>query len=171
MLHAFKEHLKSLAADSKDPFFLKVRQRIGKRATALLEKRLRQLVVITPDVVERVHELWRQFGKDLPARKVSGYLLTYLYHPKDFLDEDEHGLFGYLDDAYFAALVYEFVLARVQEAGNDLTAQDKRFLKEISNMKDAARLVIPNEAEKIEKMFKEIQETEQSVTFQAAFGN
>jgi len=171
VLHAFKEHLKSLASDPKDPFLFKVRQRVGKRAAVLLEKRLRRLVAITPDVVERVYALWHQFGKDLPARKVGGYLLTYLYHPKDFLNEEEHGLFGYLDDAYFTALVYEFVLERLQETGNQLTAQDKRFLKEISNMKDSARIVIPNEAEKIELMFKEIQENEQSVTFQNAFRN
>jgi uncharacterized membrane protein YkvA (DUF1232 family) len=170
MLIAFREHLKELANDDKDPFHVKIRARVGKRATKLLEKRLRQLIVITPDVVDRVHLLWRQFPKDAPAKKVGGYLLSYLYHPKDFLDEGKHGLFGYLDDAYFAALVYEFVLKAVQEgAGVKLTPKDNRFLCEVVNMKAAAKLVIPDEAKKIDEMFLEIQSEKESGIYSSAF--
>ncbi len=170
MLFAFREHLKALAQDDKDPFHAKVRARVGKRATKLLEKRLRQLIVITPDVVDRVYLLWRQFPKDALSKKVGGYLLSYLYHPKDFLDEVEHGLFGYLDDAYFAALVYEFVLKAVQEGARvKLTPKDNRFLCEVMNMKAAAKLVIPDEAKKIEDMFQEIQNNKESALFASAF--
>lgn len=169
MLFAFREHLKQLANDDQDPFHAKIRARVGKRATKLLEKRLRQLIVITPDVVDRVHLLWRQFPKDAPAKKVGGYLLSYLYHPKDFLDEGKHGLFGYLDDAYFAALVYEFVLKSVQKAGLKLTPKDNRFLCEVVNMKAAAKLVIPDEAKKIDDMFQEIQNNKESALFASAF--
>jgi len=169
MLFAFREHLKALAKDDKDPFHAKIRARVGKRATKLLEKRLRQLIVITPDVVDRVHLLWRQFPKEAPAKKVGGYLLSYLYHPKDFLDEGKHGLFGYLDDAYFAALVYEFVLKTIQAMGVKLTPQDNRFLSEVVNMKAATKLVIPDEAKKIEEMFLEIQSEKESKIFSSAF--
>ena len=169
MLHAFKAQLKNLSEDPRDPFHLKVRKRVGKRATSLLEKRLRQMIVITPDVIQRVYLLWKQFPADAPVRRVSGYLLTYLYHPQDFLPEDQHGLFGYLDDAYFAALVYEYVLGSVEGTGYSLTELDKRFVKDIANMKASAKLVIPDEAEKIEAMFTEIQKTDQSVLFSSAF--
>jgi uncharacterized membrane protein YkvA (DUF1232 family) len=169
MLFAFREHLKALAEDDKDPFHAKIRDRVGKRATKLLEKRLRQLIVITPDVVDRVHLLWRQFPKDAPAKKVGGYLLSYLYHPKDFLDEGKHGLFGYLDDAYFAALVYEFVLKSVQGTGVKLTPKDNRFLCEVVNMKAATKLVIPDEAKKIDDMFSEIQSDKESAIYASAF--
>lgn len=169
MLFAFREHLKQLAQDDQDPFHKKIRARVGKRATKLLEKRLRQLIVITPDVVDRVHLLWRQFPKDAPAKKVGGYLLSYLYHPKDFLDEGKHGLFGYLDDAYFAALVYEFVLKSVQETGLKLTPKDNRFLCEVVNMKAATKLVIPDEAKKIDDMFLEILSDKESAIYASAF--
>lgn len=169
MLYAFKSHLKKLADDPRDLFHLKIRKRVGKRATLMLEKRLRQLIVITPDVIERIHLLWRQFPENTPAKKVSGYLLTYLYHPQDFLDEEKHGLFGYLDDAFFAALVYEYVLQSLKESGSPLTAKDKRFLYELANMKAAAKLVIPDEAGKIEKMFEEIQKQDESPLFESAF--
>ena len=79
MLYAFKSHLKSLAEDARDPFHLKIRKRVGKRATLMLEKRLRQLIVITPDVVERVHLLWRQFPENAPAkRRISGFSVNLL---------------------------------------------------------------------------------------------
>ena len=169
MLQAFRQHLRSLAEDEKDPFNSKVRVRVGKRATKMLEKRLRQLIVLTPDIVDRVHLLWRQFPKEAPAKNMSGYLLTYLYHPKDFLDGEEHGLFGYLDDAYFAALVYEHVLSAVRDIGIPLTKNDKQFLCEVSNMKAAAKLVIPNEALKIDAMFLEIQSKKGSEIFTSAF--
>lgn len=169
MLNAFREQLKNLSEDPRDPFHLKVRKRVGKRATLLLEKRLRQLIVITPDMIQRVYLLWKQFPEDAPARRVSGYLLTYLYHPQDFLPEDQHGLFGYLDDAYFAALVYEYVLEAVEGTGYNPTALDKRFVKDIANMKASARLVIPDEAKKIEAMFSEIQKSDQSALFVSAF--
>lgn len=169
MLNAFKAQLKNLSEDPRDSFHLKVRKRVGKRATLLLEKRLRQLILITPDIIQRVYLLWRQFPEDAPARKVSGYLLTYLYHPQDFLPEDRHGLFGYLDDAYFAALVYEYVLSSVEGTGYAPTSLDKRFVKDIANMKASAKLVIPDEAEKIEAMFNEIQKSDQSGLFASAF--
>ena len=169
MLNAFKAQLKGLSEDPRDPFHLKVRKRVGKRATLLLEKRLRQLILITPEVIQRVYLLWKQFPIDAPARRVSGYLLTYLYHPQDFLPEDQHGLFGYLDDAYFSALVYEYVLGAVEGTGYRPTALDKLFVKDISNMKASAKLVIPIEAEKIEAMFNEIQKTDQSALFASAF--
>jgi uncharacterized membrane protein YkvA (DUF1232 family) len=169
MLHAFKAQLKNLSEDPRDPFHLKVRRRVGKRATLLLEKRLRQLILITPDMIQRVYLLWRQFPEDAPARRVSGYLLTYLYHPQDFLPEDCHGLFGYLDDAYFAALVYEYVLGAVEGTGYSPTALDKRFVKDIANMKASAKLVISDEALKIEAMFHEIQKSDQSALFASAF--
>lgn len=171
MLHAFKTQLKSLSEDPSDPFHLKVRQRVGKRATLLLEKRLRQLIVITPEVIQRVYLLWKQFPEDAPARRVSGYLLTYLYHPQDFLPEDQHGLFGYLDDAYFAALVYEYVLGAIEGTGYSSTALDKRFVKDIAHMKASAKLVIPAEAKKIDEMFIEIQKTDKSALFASAFTN
>lgn len=170
MLNAFKAQLKNLSEDPRDPFHLKVRKRVGKRATLLLEKRLRQLILITPDMIQRVYLLWRQFPEDAPARRVSGYLLTYLYHPQDFLPEDRHGLFGYLDDAYFAALVYEYVLESLEgTTGYKPTVLDKRFVRDIANMKASAKLVIPEEAEKIETMFHEIQKSDQSGLFAAAF--
>lgn len=171
MLHAFKAQLKTLAKEPQNSFHKEIRKRIGKRATALLEKRLRQLILITPDIIERVHVFWRQFPKEAPARRISGYLLTYLYHPTDFLSEDKHGLFGYLDDAYFAALVYENVLGEVKESGHSLSLTDRRFLKDVANMKAAAKLVIPDESKKIDALFNEIQTSGESEVYASAFAS
>jgi uncharacterized membrane protein YkvA (DUF1232 family) len=169
MLHALKQQLKVLAQDPCDPFHICIRRRVGKRATRLLENRLKQLILVMPDAVERVHALWSKFPDQAPAKRAGGYLLTYLYHPKDFLAEEELGFFGYLDDAYFSALVYEFVLGELENRGR-LLAQDKAFLEDLEGLKAAARLVIPAEAEKIETMLKEIKMGANTV-FESAFAS
>jgi uncharacterized membrane protein YkvA (DUF1232 family) len=80
---------------------------------------------------------------------VGEYLLIYLYDPMDFLPEQDEGLFGYLDDAYFAAIVY---LTIVQKMNPSLKTDQDEKIKEwlIANL-ESVRYLIPDEAKKIEK--------------------
>lgn len=152
MLTAFKEELKRLAVDPLDPFHQKVRGRIGKRATALAEKKLKQLILIMPGLIKRIRSHWEDSNSGSEIKKLGGFMFIYLYQPKDFLPEDEHGLFGYLDDAYLALIVYEKVIRCVRVGESSLNEDDEQYMKQIQASKRYVKAVIPRETKKIEAM-------------------
>jgi uncharacterized membrane protein YkvA (DUF1232 family) len=165
MLVAFKEELKRLAADSTDPFHEKVKRRIGKRATHLLEDRLKQVILITPNIMGRIQYYWERKGSEYRVKKLGGFVLAYMYHPQDLLAEDEHGLFGYLDDAYLVASIYEKMLQEMPVP----EPEDLEYAAIIAKNKRYIRAVIPAETEKIEQMIKEALGNEDFEMFAGAF--
>ncbi len=168
MLTAFKEQLRTLAADPKDGFHVKIRKRVGKRATLLLEKRLKRTILLMPGLVARIYRHWREETASGEVKKLGGFLLTYLYHPADFLPEKVHGLFGYLDDAYLVLGVYEKVVRDVSMNGAKLSDWDKKFLEEFPLLRKSVRQVIPDEAEKVDALIQGIGEGRNEV-FESLF--
>ena len=53
-----------------------------------------------PDMIAQVKSWSNDFRIPSKEKKLHGFMLTYLYHPVDFLPESGKGLMGYLDDAY-----------------------------------------------------------------------
>ena len=162
MLTALKEQLKTLVSDPADQFHLKIRKRVGKRATHILEKKLKQFILLMPILVSQIHQHWNRQKSKSEIKKLGGFLLAYLYHPQDFISEAEQGLFGYLDDAYLVAVVYEAVLKELIEAGEQLESEDEKLCDEVKDLQRAATIVIPKEAEAINQMVEEILEGKQS---------
>lgn len=165
MISALKEDLKMMAADPADPFHSHIRRRIGKRATGILEKRIKQLILLMPGLVSSMHRRWEEESCPPNVKKLGGFLFAYLYHPKDFLPEDEYGLFGYLDDAYLTAVVYEkaFLTAAVQ------TPDQQDFLQKIQAIKKYVRALIPAESAEIEKMVEDAVRHENYENFASVF--
>lgn len=156
MLRALKEQLNVLALDEDNKFHETLRRRVGKRATELFENRTKQLILLLPGVVERIHYYYGHLKKDdSKTKKLGGYLLTYLYHPKDLIGE-EWGLFGYLDDAYFAAVVFEKIIKEVAKEDQLLVESNNEFNESLRHLKVTVRSVIPKEAQKIDQMVEEI---------------
>lgn len=156
MLRAFEENLKRLSKDPSDPFHTAIRQRIGKRATAILEERLRSLIMMMPTLITRMRFYWDRSKTESRVKRLGSCLMTYLYHPEDFLSEEEFGFFGYLDDAYFVALIYEQAMSDLLAKGECITQLDSDLVKQIKFTKRYAKAVIPKEAKKIETMIEEI---------------
>lgn len=165
MLAAVKEELKRMAADPKDDFHGKVKKRVGKKATQILEKRLKQIILLMPSLMKRIRIHWEAEGTDVEIKKLGGFVFAYMYHPHDFLSKDEHGLFGYLDDAYLVVNVYERVLQGVPS----LSEEDQEFLEIITKTKKYVKAVIPDETQKIEEMVEGALRDEQFDKFAAAF--
>ena len=162
MLRAMKEQLKILAQDEDKKFHNILRERIGKKATELLENRLKQLIILIPDLVERVYYYYGHLQtNNSKTKKLGGYLLTYLYHPEDLIS-DEWGLFGYLDDAYFGAAVFEEIIHEVSVEDQLLIEPDKKFNESLKLLKASARSVIPEEASKIDNMIQNIVKGEEA---------
>lgn len=159
MLRAFKDRLKELAADPEDTFRFSLRKRVGKRATQLFEKRLRKIILLMPGLISRAYRHWQSENASPDVKKLGGFLLTYLYHPRDFLPEEDYAFFGYLDDAYLVLIVYESVLRDLQRDDVSLDGWDQEFLENFPIWKKSVRQVIPDEAGKIEAMLKGILES------------
>jgi len=152
VLKALDERLKRFSKDPSDDFHDQIRRRIGKRATRLFEQRLKNLICLMPQLLLRGLSYCGRKEVPTALKKSFGFTLTYLYHPRDFLPEDHQGLFGYLDDAYFTALVYEKVVRTLQKAHVKMTAADADFLRQFALTKRSLRVVIPEESAAIAEM-------------------
>lgn len=154
MLTAFEMQLKRLANDPGDKFHENIRKRVGKRATSMIEMRLKNMILRTPKLLNQARIYWGRDKMPSEVKRLSGFVMTYIYHPQDFLPDDEYGLFGYLDDAYLVAIVYEEILRNIIRLGRGLNESDAKYFNEIKTLKRSVKAVIPNEAKKIEKMVK-----------------
>ena len=162
MLQAFEDRLKNIADGDLADFHEKIRERAGKKATAILEKRLKNLILMTPRLLQRSFHHSARTEAPSSVKNLTGFALTYFYHPKDFIPEDNQHLFGYLDDAYYVGLLYERILKSLARARLAVSGFDRTFLKQFGLAKRSIRLVIPNEAEQIEQIINRIQAGEET---------
>jgi len=163
VLKAMKEQLKTLAETDKENFHIKLRTRVGKKATGILEEKLKEIIVLMPDLVSRVYLYWNRSDNKSKAKKIGGYLLTYLYTPEDLLSTKEWGLFGYLDDAYFVAKIYTQVIDEINEAKGKVAGIDFKYYEKSKYLKKYVRGVIPKEAKKIDEMILQLNEGNQKI--------
>jgi len=163
MLKAMKEQLKYLAQEDANNFHVQLRTRVGKKATAILETRLKEIILLMPDLVSRIYFYWNQSKSDTKSKKLGGYLLTYLYTPEDFLSAKEWGLFGYLDDAYFVAKIYTQVIDGAIKEKQKTAGIDLKYYEEAKFLKKYVRSVIPKETKKIDDMILQLNEGNQGI--------
>ena len=147
-----KEQLKTLAQTDQQSFHVHLRERVGKKATTILENKLKDIIVLMPDLVSRIFLHWNKSENHSKVKKMGGYILAYLYTPEDFLSTSEWGLFGYLDDAYFAAKMYTQVIDEIKASGGKIVGIDFKYYDQAKYLKKYVRGVIPKETQKIDKM-------------------
>lgn len=155
MLQSFKERLNRLSSEDAISFHADVRKRVGKRATALLENRLKQIIVLMPKLLKYAHKNLQLKNCRTETKKLSGFLLTYIYHPEDFLPESK-GLFSYLDDAYFTASFYEILQKDIWTFKGKIPEEEEKLVERIKTLKRSVQTVIPKEVEKIDALIKDI---------------
>ena len=153
MIAALNEHIRNLADDPEDQFHTHVRKRLGKKGSEVLEERIRQYILTLPFIINRVHHDWSSPEVSSDIKKISGFLLTYLYNPSDFLSEEEKGLFGFLDDAYFTFLVYDEIVNTLRNKGVAIPGDDLHALEKVTGFRENVEKVIPGECGKIREMF------------------
>lgn len=152
MLNALKSQLSMMALEDGAIFARQVRKRIGSKKAKTHVSNCLNLVLMMPDLVARCRDLSE--SKAVPGwlREFNGFLLTYLYHPIDFLPEDGLGLFGYLDDAYFVGRVFQMIRERVP--GISSSAED--LYRDLPMMLDSARTVLAPESAQVDRLISEI---------------
>ncbi len=156
MLNAFRQQLKQLSLESRDPYTSIVRRLVGPRAAVEYEKPLRQMILALPDMAHQVHQWTDAPALPAPLRPLNTFVLRYLFHPDDFLSEKNLGLFGYLDDAYIVASVYERILSQSRANGGRLTVGDPALAKNIPQWTALVRALLPNETKKMDQLLDEV---------------
>lgn len=166
MLKAFKAQLRQLSYQNSEELVRDVRSRLG---SAYQEKHLesvKSLVLVMPDLIQQI-QIWANDSR-VPKedKKLHGYLLTYLFHPVDFLPDSQGHVFGYTDDAYLVGSVFVRTAQHIGSAGDKNHLQG--LAKDVYQWMDVVREVIPAESQKIDRLLGDLIEGRES-QFQAVF--
>lgn len=155
MIGEVQQTLKKLLIDPEDPFHAHVRSRLGKKATDHFERKVKQFILRMPAVVSRIDRLLLNDRTDPAARRLAQELLIYLYDPTDFLPERDEGLFGYLDDAFYVAIVYLKIVRAIDPSL--VTDEDRDIRDWLLGHLQTVRYLIPEESRRIEKAVSDIE--------------
>jgi uncharacterized membrane protein YkvA (DUF1232 family) len=155
MLIAFKQQLKQLAKNHEE-FVGHIRARVGREKGGHYVEPLKNLVVVMPEMIAQVHSWSNDARIPSKEKKLHGYMLTYLYHPVDFLPESGEGLFGYLDDAYFVGSIYSRTMRLMDYETRRTLPNLGPLTDSIDEWLQMAREVISPEVKKIDELIEEL---------------
>lgn len=155
MLIAFKQQLKQLAKNQNE-FFEHVQARVGHEKAGRYVEPLKNLVLVMPEMIAQVQS-WSNDSR-IPSmeKKLHGFMLTYLYHPVDFLPESGKGLFGYLDDAYLVGSIYSRTMRLMDHDTRRTLPNLGPLVTYVEEWLTSARDVIPAECQKIDGLLDEL---------------
>ncbi|MBM4043706.1 MAG: response regulator [Planctomycetes bacterium] len=146
------DRLRHLGRSGGTEFAQRIRQRVAPHEATECESSLRGLVRMMPSLLGRLRRLWTQTAVSSDVKKLNGHILGYLHHPQDLIAEDEHGLFGYVDDAYLIATVYLRAAEGLSHDHPLKRGEERHLMLQTQRLLLKARRVIPTEAEKIDRM-------------------
>ena len=156
MLQALKNQLKTLAEDPRDPFAANIRKRVGTVEAVHYTKPLRSLILVMPELIAQIRAWMEQPALPPRLKRLHGFLLSYLYHPTDFLPEDSVGLFGYLDDAYLVGSVYTRTMQQLDHRTRRTLPNLADLSGQMATWLDLARRFLPTETQQIDHLLDEI---------------
>ena len=156
MLQALKNQLKTLAEDPRDPFAANIRKRVGTVEAVHYTKPLRSLILVMPELITQIRAWMEQPALPPRLKHLHGFLLSYLYHPTDFLPEDSVGLFGYLDDAYLVGSVYARTMQQLDHRTRRTLPNLADLSGQVAKWLELARQLLPSETQRIDHLLEEI---------------
>lgn len=152
MLKAFNLQLQTMAKDPQDPFTSVIRKKVGAREALRYEGPLRKMILAMPDMIAQIRDWSDESGQPPEIKKLQSFSLAYLFNPTDFLPEKTNGLFGYLDDSYMVACVFQKTIEEIPQAGLE-PLEEKVSLKEnVVEWLQLSRELIPDECLQIDQM-------------------
>lgn len=156
MLRALKSHLSLLAIENGASFAKLIKKRLGRKKANIHISKSLNLILLMPHLLSRMRDFADDSKIPKELKRLDGFLLTYLYHPIDFLPDEGQGLFGYLDDAYFVGSVYQQFLQHQYQPATRLKADHQ--VEEIADTLEKVRQVLPKETKQIDRMLEELKD-------------
>ncbi len=156
MLNAFKSQLRALWVENKAEFTGRVKQRSRDKGAAKRTRQLRDFVLVLPEMIEQVRSWTDEPETPSPIKRLHGFMLTYLYHPTDFIADDPDGLFGYLDDAYLVGSIYFRTMSQRDHGTIRYLPNTQDISRQMPLWLKTTRHVLPEETGKIDQMIDEL---------------
>jgi len=158
MLHALKSQLVLLSENKPEEFRNALKRRIGLRRGKEVENDLRNFILVIPEMLAQIRAWVADPQVPRTLRQMHGYLLTYLYHPADFLSEEQYGLFGYLDDAYLVGCAYFQTLQAIDRTQVRFLPNQADLSTQVPAWITTTQKAIPAESRKIEALLRQLRD-------------
>ena len=152
MLSAFDNHLRTLASTSNGQFRDELRKRVNGKLTDDQVATLKEFIFLLPTTLKLFSRYWNRKTTPPDAKRLSGFIMTYVYQPQDFLPEETIGLFGYLDDAYMVVSTYLRIQEHFLSDWREKTQEELDLTARARKLMTAPRLVIPDVTERIDRV-------------------
>jgi uncharacterized membrane protein YkvA (DUF1232 family) len=169
MLKALADQLKNLANSDSNGFRETVKKRMNGKVTDEQLSALKEFIFLMPPTLKQLNTYWNDKKTPAEAKRLSSYIISYIYSPQDFISEEKHRLFGYLDDSY---LVVASFLKIYDTSMRDWTERKQPEIELSSRARElmiVPRLVIPDVTAKIDTMLEQFMNGEIS-GFEDALG-
>ena len=144
--------------DPKDPFTSDIRRRVGAREAAMYADPLRKMVLAMPEMLGHIRQWTEEPGEEGQLGRLHAFALAYMYNPTDFLPEKTHGLFGYVDDAYLVAGVYERTMHQVDWAGVKPYVDHPVLAQAVPGWLETTRRLLPEVTSRIDMILDNLME-------------
>jgi uncharacterized membrane protein YkvA (DUF1232 family) len=152
MLKALANELRNLADTTGDQFEEAIKKRLDGKTTEEQVGKLKEFIFLLPPVLKQLSGYWNEKSTPTKAKEMSGLIITYILQPDDFLPERNRGLFGYLDDAYVVVSAFLRIQDLYLRDWQDKTDEERDLTRRSRDLIVAPRIVIPDEAARIDKM-------------------
>jgi uncharacterized membrane protein YkvA (DUF1232 family) len=152
MLKVLDDQLRSLANFDADSFHEEIAKHLNGKVTEEQIKAVKEFIFLLPPVLKQLNNYWSNKRTPHEAKKLSGLILTYFFHPNNFISEESSGLFGYIDDAYMVVSTFLRIEEISQRDWHEKSSEELDLLRRCRALIIAPRLVIPNEAAKIDEL-------------------
>lgn len=152
MLKALADQLRRLAGEDEQGFRASIDRRLGGRATEEQIKAIKEFIFLLPPVLQQLSNYWNDESLPSEAKRLSGYIITYIYNPEDYFPEEEHGLFGYLDDACLVVSAFLRIQDSYLRDWQDKSALELKLVERARELIVVPELVIPEEAERLKAL-------------------
>lgn len=168
MQDTYKTMLMSLSDNDKQ-FEEEIRERSNGKRSRSKARELRNFILVLPDMIRQIR-VWLDAAA-IPAevRNLHGFMLTYLYHPLDFVRDDSYGLLGYLDDAYLVGSVYLRIAAHLSSTDVHHRPKTDGLSRQLGSWLFLTAQIIPTECRKIDRMLEDLAVSD-ATSFQQMMG-
>jgi len=158
VLNELRRRLKEMAMDQMDLYSQKVRELAGPGDAALFDEPLRQMILALPDMLGQIRQLVDEWPYITSMRRGLNYLLSYLHNPADCFPDYKDELFGYMDDAYLVALVYDWFVNTSAVCGVPMKPHNKQLADQLPQWIRLSRTLAPAETAYLDSLFESMKQ-------------
>ncbi|MBD3170574.1 MAG: hypothetical protein GF307_13905 [candidate division Zixibacteria bacterium] len=152
MLKALHDQLRELSKTDEVKFAEAIKKRQGGKATDEQISKVKEFIFLMPPALEILSDYWQDKSVPSGVKGIARHIISYIFHPDDFLPEDEAGMFGYLDDAYLTVSAFLLIQESYLRDWQDKSKKELELLERARQLVNIPRVLIPEEAQKIEEL-------------------